>query len=379
MKPKLLILDRDGTLIVEPPEDYQVDSLEKLGFLPGVIRNLHAISQRGEYEFVMITNQDGLGTQSFPEETFWPAHNKMMNILEGEGITFRTVHIDRTFKHENAETRKPGTALLKEYMDGSFDLEGSFVVGDRPSDIMLAKNLGAKGILLGRSEDQQDDDVDWANLRETLALECDHWDEINSFLSSNTHRSALIERNTKETKIRIALALDGQGKSDIKTGIGFFDHMLDQLARHSLVDLEIETQGDLHIDAHHTIEDTAIALGQAFSQALGSKKGIFRYGCFQLAMDEALAEVALDFSGRGFLTYKDMLAADRVGEMPTQMVEHFFQSFAAHSGCSLHIKLSGTNDHHQIEAGFKGFAKAIRQAIAWDNRFSGLPSTKGIL
>jgi imidazoleglycerol-phosphate dehydratase/histidinol-phosphatase len=379
---KLLILDRDGTLIVEPPDTYQVDAYEKLEFLPGVIRNLHRLKEGTDYAWLMITNQDGLGTDSFPEETFWPVHNLMIQILENEGIDFQEVVIDRTFKHEGKPTRKPGTALLTHYLQGDYDLENSIVVGDRPSDIQLAKNLGAKGILIGRSVDQQDDAYDLAALKkDTLILETDHWDELTDFLltKGSAGRKAEVYRKTKETEIWVSLDLDGTGKTDCQTGIGFFDHMLDQLGKHGKLDLTIKANGDLYIDPHHTIEDTALALGEAFRKALGDKRGIERYGCFQLAMDEALAEVALDFSGRPYLVWEASFAREKVGAFPVEMLEHFFQSFCDTARSNLNIRLHGKNAHHMIEACFKGVARAIRLAksrIAGDD---SLPSTKGVL
>ncbi|MEO1451825.1 MAG: histidinol-phosphatase, partial [Bacteroidota bacterium] len=296
MKKRILFLDRDGTIIKEPPEDYQVDSFEKLAFLPGVIHNLRRLQEQ-DYVWVMITNQDGLGTEAFPEETFWPPHDLMLEILKGEGISFDEIVIDRTFKHEGAPTRKPETGLLTHYMDGSYDLANSIVVGDRPSDIKLAENLGAKGILLGRSTDTQDDDHDLVAMGDTLLLQTDNWDEITDLLLKPAGRVGKVHRKTAETDIRVEVDLDGTGKSDTRTGIGFFDHMLDQLAKHSRSDISVHVKGDLHIDPHHSIEDAGLALGTAFRQALGDKRGIARYGCFNLVMDEALAEVALDFSG----------------------------------------------------------------------------------
>lgn len=380
MKKKLLFIDRDGTLIEEPPEDYQVDSLEKLMFLPGVMRNLFRIAQSTNYEWVMITNQDGLGTDSFPENTFWPAHDKMMQMLVNEGIVFENVIIDRTFKHENSPTRKPGTALLTQYLEGDYDLENSIVIGDRLSDIQLAKNLGGKGIMIGKSLDTQDDNVDRQALSQTLVLSTDNWDEIGDYICSlQPTRTATVSRTTKETDIQISLNLDGTGKTQNETGIGFFDHMLDQLGKHSKVDLSVKVKGDLHIDEHHTIEDAAIALGEAFKQALGDKRGIERYGCFQLPMDDSLAQVAIDFSGRSWLVYKAKYRRERVGGMPTEMVEHFFKSFADSAMCNLNIHTKGKNAHHMIEATFKGVAKAIRLAIRKIDGDNELPSTKGML
>ncbi|MEL6590221.1 MAG: bifunctional histidinol-phosphatase/imidazoleglycerol-phosphate dehydratase HisB [Bacteroidota bacterium] len=379
---KILFLDRDGTLVVEPPEDYQLDRFDKLAFLPGVIQELVRLKAATEYIWVMVTNQDGLGTEAFPEDTFWPVHNLMMNILEGEGLTFDEVVIDRTFKADKQPTRKPGTALLTHYMNGDYDLANSVVIGDRPSDIQLAKNLGAKGILLGRSTDDQDDEWDLPRLRtETLILESESWAEITDRLIAREkrRRTARVRRVTKETEIEIFLNLDGTGRSEAKTGLGFFDHMLDQLAKHGKMDLEVSVKGDLHIDAHHTIEDTALALGQAFREAIGNKRGIERYGCFNLVMDDALAEVAVDFSGRPMLLWQGDLLRDKVGEMPTEMVEHFFQSFCDQARCNLSIKISGRNAHHMVEACFKGVARAIRNAKAQIEGDDSLPSTKGVL
>ncbi|MEM7655511.1 MAG: bifunctional histidinol-phosphatase/imidazoleglycerol-phosphate dehydratase HisB [Bacteroidota bacterium] len=380
IKKKLLILDRDGTIIVEPPEDYQVDSLEKLGFLPGAIRALHTLRTKGDFHWVMITNQDGLGTEAFPEETFWAPHNKMMHILAGEGIEFEEVLIDRTFQADHAPTRKPGTALLTHYLNGAYDLEHSIVVGDRPSDIQLAKNLGAKGILLGRSTDQQDDGYDLrGKLADTLILETESWQAIVDCILGNSTRSARVERNTLETEIQVSVDLDGSGKTDNQTGIGFFDHMLDQLGKHSGMDVSVKVAGDLHIDEHHTIEDAALALGTAIRQALGDKRGIERYGCFQLAMDDSLAQVALDFSGRPWLVFSADFQRERVGGMPTEMVSHFFQSFCDTAGCNLNLKIEGENVHHMIEAAFKGVARAIRLAIQKRVDSDELPTTKGVL
>ncbi|MEM8898865.1 MAG: bifunctional histidinol-phosphatase/imidazoleglycerol-phosphate dehydratase HisB [Bacteroidota bacterium] len=378
-KPKVLFLDRDGTLIHEPPEDYQVDSLEKLSYLPGVITYLKQILAEHPYKLVMITNQDGMGTDIFPEETFWLPHNRMMALFEGEGIFFEDVYIDKTHKAEGAPTRKPGTALLGKYMTGEYDLENSIVVGDRPSDIQLAKNLGAKGILIGRSTDDLDDEWDLEALAGTLILQTEDWKGIADWFKTQDARSAEIIRNTKETKIQINLSLDGTGKADNQTGVGFYDHMLDQLARHSGMDMEVKVEGDLHIDPHHTIEDSAIALGQAMAKALGSKKGIQRYGFSMLPMDEAQAKVALDFSGRSYLVFNATIQREKVGDFPVEMLEHFLYSFADAANCTLHVEATGSNAHHMIEAIFKGLAKAIRMAIAPDPVLTGIPSTKGVL
>ncbi|WNJ18725.1 bifunctional histidinol-phosphatase/imidazoleglycerol-phosphate dehydratase HisB [Pontibacter sp. G13] len=378
-KKRVLFIDRDGTIIVEPPTDYQVDSLEKLAFVPKAIRNLYEIRSQLDFEWAMVTNQDGLGTDAFPEDTFWPPHNLMLDILKGEGIEFDKQFIDRTFKKDNQPTRKPGTALLTEYFSEEYDLANSFVIGDRLSDMQLAKNLGAKGIMIGKSLDLQDDDVDLEALRETIVLTTEDWDEITALLKGSKGRSASIRRTTKETDIQIALDLDGKGRNDNQTGVGFFDHMLDQLGKHGRMDLQVKVEGDLHIDPHHTIEDTALALGSAFLEALGDKRGIERYGFFNLVMDEALAEVALDFSGRPWLVFEADFNREKVGDFPVEMLEHFFKSFSDNARCNLSIKLSGKNAHHMIEAAFKGFARAIRAAITRIPGDDSLPSTKGVL
>ncbi|GAB3171393.1 bifunctional histidinol-phosphatase/imidazoleglycerol-phosphate dehydratase HisB [Telluribacter humicola] len=372
---KVLFIDRDGTIIVEPPTDFQVDSLEKLEYLPKALSNLRRIAEETDYELVMVTNQDGLGTDSFPEDTFWPAHNKMMKTLEGEGIQFAAVHIDRSFPHENASTRKPATGLLTQYFSEEYDLANSYVIGDRFTDVQLAVNLGSKAILIapkvpteGLSDEQ----------KQVTALVTDNWDLIFEHLKLPS-RTASVERNTKETKIRIQLNLDGSGRSDIHTGLGFFDHMLDQLARHSGADLTIKVDGDLHIDEHHTIEDTGLALGEAYRQALGDKRGIYRYG-FLLPMDEALAQVAIDFSGRPWLVWEAEFKREKIGDMPTEMFHHFFKSFTDTSLSNLNIKVEGQNEHHKIESIFKAFAKAIKMAVRRDMKaLDVLPSTKGVL
>lgn len=378
MKP-ILFLDRDGTIIAEPPEDYQVDSFEKLAFLPGVLQQLVRIKAARQFHWVMVTNQDGLGTDSYPEETFWGPHNLMMNILESEGITFEEVVIDRSFKAEGKPTRKPGTALLTKYLEGNYDLANSYVVGDRPSDIQLAKNLGAKGILIGRSVDEVDNDFDLSKLAGTLVLDASDWTQIADFLCPLQGRKAELRRTTNETDIEVRVDLDGTGKTANLTGIGFFDHMLDQLGKHARVDLSVEINGDLHIDAHHSIEDAALALGAAFKQAMGDKRGMERYGSFNLSMDEALAQVALDFSGRPYLVWEADIPGERVGEFPVEMTEHFFKSFADAAGANLNIRVTGRNAHHMIEATFKGVARAIRQALTQIPGDDSIPSTKGVL
>ena len=363
----VLFIDRDGTIIHEP-EDEQIDSLEKLSFLPGVLTALHRLNLDGHYELVMVTNQDGLGTDSFPEETFWPAHNKMMETLEGVGVQFKEILIDRTFESEGASTRKPGTGMLTAYIDGSYDLANSFVIGDRLSDLQLAQNLGAKGILIQASPDTKVEGAD---------LVTEDWSLIAQHLI-NAARSAQVTRNTNETQIDISLNLGGTGKSNNQTGLGFFDHMLDQLAKHGQMDLKVQVKGDLHVDEHHTIEDTALALGEAFSQALGDKRGIERYG-FTLPMDDCLAQVAIDFGGRNWLEWDAEFKREKIGEMPTEMFFHFFKSFSDSARCNLNIKAEGQNEHHKIEAIFKAFAKAVRMAVRKDPLRDDLPTTKGML
>ena len=372
---KVLFIDRDGTIIIEPPIDFQVDSLEKLEFLPKAISNLRKIAEETDYELVMVTNQDGLGTASFPEDTFWPAQNKMMTILSGENINFTKVHIDRSFPEDNLPTRKPGIGMLTEYLTPEYDLANSYVIGDRITDVQLAANLGAKAILIG--------DLDHAKtvpseISKSVSFISNDWDAIYEHLKLPA-RTAHIQRNTKETQISVDLNLDGSGLSEIHTGLGFFDHMLDQLARHSGADLKISVQGDLHIDEHHTIEDTALALGEAYRIALGDKRGISRYG-YLLPMDEALAQVAIDFSGRPWMVWDAEFKREKIGEMPTEMFHHFFKSFSDTSLSNLNIKVEGTNEHHKIECIFKAFAKAIKMAVRRDLKaLDFMPSTKGVL
>ena len=368
---KALFIDRDGTIIAEPADE-QIDSLEKLAFLPKALSNLRKIAEETDYELVMVTNQDGLGTASFPEETFWPAHRKMMVTLAGENVHFAAVHIDRSFPHENLPTRKPGTGMLTGYLGGGYDLANSYVIGDRLTDVQLAKNLGAKAIFINHQPGRP------VPADDTLRLVTTDWDEIYRYLRL-PERVAEVQRDTRETQIFIRLNLDGQGKSDIHTGLGFFDHMLDQLAKHSGADLTIRVTGDLHIDEHHTIEDTALALGEAYAKALGDKRGIQRYG-FLLPMDEALAQVAIDFSGRNWLVWEAEFRREKIGEMPTEMFHHFFKSFTDAARCNLNVKVEGANEHHKIEAVFKAFAKSIRMAVSRDLRqLQNLPSTKGVL
>jgi imidazoleglycerol-phosphate dehydratase / histidinol-phosphatase len=381
---KVLFIDRDGTLIIEPPVTFQVDSLEKLEFYPKVIRNLHKIVAEMDYELVMVTNQDGLGTPAFPEDDFWLPHHKMLNVLAGEGIEFAQIHIDRSFEHENSPNRKPRTGMLKEYLQNpQYDLANSYVIGDRITDMQLAYNLGSKGILMGEPT------RDWVfpneKVEDVIALISADWDEIYDFLkiesqiSTPPERLATINRKTNETQIQIYLNLDGEGKADLNTGIGFFDHMLEQVAKHARVDLQIQVKGDLHVDEHHTIEDTGIALGEAFLKALGNKRGIERYGHFLLPMDETLAQVAIDFSGRPWCIWQAEFKREKVGGMPTEMFSHFFKSFSDNSKCNLNIKVEGENEHHKIEAIFKAFARAVKMAIQRDLNNLDLPSTKGVL
>ena len=371
---KALFIDRDGTVIFEPADE-QIDSLEKLEFLPKAISNLRRLAEETDYELVMVTNQDGLGTDAFPEDTFWPAHNKMMKTLEGENVLFTNVFIDRTYPADGASTRKPGTGMLTEYLKGDYDLKNSYVIGDRLSDVQLAVNLGTKAVLIAPETPTEGISPD---MKAAIALVSDDWDAIFKKLKL-PNRLVTVQRNTKETEISIKLNLDGSGQSSIHTGLGFFDHMLDQLAKHSGADLEITVKGDLHIDEHHTIEDTALALGEAYRQALGNKRGINRYG-FLLPMDEALAQVAIDFSGRPWLVWDAEFRRERIGEMPTEMFHHFFKSFSDASLCNLSIKVEGQNEHHKIEAIFKAFAKTIKMAVARDlKQMDSLPSTKGIL
>lgn len=376
---KILFIDRDGTMVLEP-NDYQLDSFEKLEFYPKAFQYLGKIALELDFELVMVTNQDGLGTDSHPEINFWPVHNLIMKAFENEGVVFKEVLIDKTFPHENAPTRKPATGLLTKYIDNpEYDLENSFVIGDRITDVELAKNLGSKAIFINTDEGLGGDEI--ASKREELdsviALQTTDWKVIYEFLKLE-ERSASIERKTNETDIFINLNLDGTGKSKIETGIAFFDHMLDQIARHGQMDLEILVKGDLEVDEHHTIEDTAIALGEVFAKALGSKLGIERYG-FCLPMDDCLAQVAIDFGGRNWLVWETEFKREMVGKMPTEMFYHFFKSFSDGAKANINIKAEGTNEHHKIEAIFKAFAKAIKVAVKRDTEKMILPSTKGIL
>ncbi|MGZ3754212.1 MAG: bifunctional histidinol-phosphatase/imidazoleglycerol-phosphate dehydratase HisB [Mucilaginibacter sp.] len=375
---KLLFIDRDGTLIKEPADE-QIDSFEKLEFYPGALQYLPKIATELDYELIMVTNQDGLGTASFPEDTFWPVQEFILKTLENEGVKFSSIYIDRTFPAEKAPTRKPGTALLTQYFDTErYDLKNSFTIGDRENDVLLARNLGAKAIWLNNHSGLGSAEFNTQNdLKDIVALESTDWEKIYEFLKLG-ERVVEHKRTTKETDIYIKVNLDGKGEAKVSTGLHFFDHMLDQIARHGSIDLEVIAKGDLHIDEHHTIEDTGIALGEVFATALGNKKGIERYG-FCLPMDDCLAQVAIDFGGRNWIVWDAEFKREKIGEMPTEMFYHFFKSFSDAAKCNLNIKAEGQNEHHKIEAIFKAFAKAIKMAVKRDVNNMVLPSTKGLL
>ena len=373
---RALFIDRDGTIIVEPPVDFQVDSLEKLEFVPRVMHNLNFIKSHLDFELVMVTNQDGLGTDSFPTPDFEAPHNKMLRTLEGEGIVFNDIVIDKTFEHENAPTRKPGIALLGKYTSGEYDLAGSFVIGDRITDVLLARNLGAKAIFIA-DEEQGKVKINEAGLNDVCALITPSWDRISDFLRGGS-RTASVKRTTSETDIDIAIDLDGTGACDISTGLGFFDHMLCQIGKHSGMNLTVKVKGDTWVDEHHTIEDTAIALGDALRIALGDKRGIERYG-FVLPMDDCQCTVALDFGGRSWLVWDAEFHREKIGEMPTEMFLHFFKSLSDSARMNLYISARGDNEHHKIEGIFKALARAIKMAIRRDVFTYQLPSTKGVL
>jgi imidazoleglycerol-phosphate dehydratase/histidinol-phosphatase len=372
---RVIFLDRDGTLIKEPPDDYQVDSLEKLEFLPGVFRNLHKLRNFTDYELVIISNQDGMGTPSFPEEDFRLPHEKFITSFRNEGVEFDAVFMDPSMPEENSPDRKPSTGMLKSYMQGDYDLGKSIVIGDRITDIQLAKNLGAKGIFYGKKEVREE--LEAQGLLDQLLLISDDWDQIYSFIRSDLRRSK-VTRVTSETEILVELSLDGEGRTDISTGLGFFDHMLDQLGRHGGLDLKVKATGDLHVDEHHTVEDTALALGKAISNALGNKRGIERYA-FVLPMDDCLASVAIDFGGRPWIEWNVEFKREMIGDLPTEMFFHFFKSFSDAANCNLNIEASGNNEHHKIESIFKGFAKALGKAVKLDPDNNRLPTTKGKL
>ena len=379
MPKRVLFIDRDGTLVLEP-ENYQLDSLTKLEFYPKVFQFLSKIVKELDFELAMVTNQDGLGTESFPEETFWPTQNFILKAFENEGITFNEIFIDRSFPEDNAPTRKPRTGMLTKYLNNSeYDLENSYVIGDRITDVELAKNLGSKAIFIKNEENLGGNEIATSleELQNVITLQTNDWQKIYEFLKLE-ERTASIKRTTNETDIAITLNLDGTGKSNINTGISFFDHMLDQIARHGQMDLDIQVKGDLEVDEHHTIEDTAIALGEVFAKALGNKLGIERYG-FCLPMDDCLAQVAIDFGGRNWLVWEAEFKREMIGQMPTEMFFHFFKSFTDGAKANLNIKAEGTNEHHKIEAIFKAFAKAIKVAVKRDTEKMILPSTKGML
>ena len=378
---RVLFIDRDGVLIKEAPPTYQLDSFSKLEFYPNMFTYLRKIAEELDYIFVMVTNQDGLGTASFPEDTFWPVHNFILKSLANENIQFTDIFIDRTFSKDNAPTRKPGTAMLTKYLtDPVYDLANSFVIGDRITDMQLAKNIGCKGFRLNNDTSLGSAEINNAidTLRkEVIVKETSNWEDIYNFLKLPA-RKIIHQRNTNETKITVDLNLDGTGKASMNTGLGFFDHMLEQIARHGNIDLAVECKGDLHIDEHHTIEDTGIALGEAIVKALGDKRGIERYA-FVLPMDECLAQVALDFGGRNWIVWDAEFKREKIGEVPTEMFFHFFKSFSDAAKCNLNIKVEGDNEHHKIESIFKAFAKCIKQAVKRDINNDSLPSTKGIL
>lgn len=374
---KYLFVDRDGTIIKEPA-DYQIDHIDKLVFFPNVISSLKLAHEVLGYQLVLITNQDGLGTESFPSEDFWPVQNLMIRTLESEGISFEKIAIDSSFPSENSPNRKPRTGMLTDIMSQGFDLENSFVIGDRYTDVELGKNLGIKSFLFNASQSGKDElNESLQELNNHVALECDDWNSITDFLKK-LDRKITHQRKTKETDIEITLNLEGTGESEIHTGLGFFDHMLEQIARHGQLDLFVKCKGDLHIDEHHTIEDTGIALGEAFAKALGNKLGVERYG-YCLPMDDALAQAAIDFGGRAWLMWDAKFKREKIGDMPTEMFFHFFKSFADGAKANLNLKASGFNEHHKIEGLFKAFAKAIKMAKKRDTEHLILPSTKGSL
>ena len=375
---KLLFIDRDGTIIVEPPSDYQVDKIEKLDFLPNVITCLSAICRELDYELVMVTNQDGLGTDSFSEEAFQAPHDLMLRVLRSENIQWREIIIDPSWPKDQSPNRKPNTGRVKHYLLGDFDLDNSFVIGDRMTDMIFARNMGAQGIMIGKSDDDTEDHLaDGSNLDDTISLRTNNWPDVYQFLK-NLPRKISIKRVTNETEVQIDLNLEGSGRTDISTGLSFFDHMLDQLGKHGGIDLVLKVHGDLDIDEHHTIEDTGLALGEAFLKALGTKRGMERYG-FALPMDDCQATVTLDFGGRPWLVWSANFTREKIGDVPTEMFHHFFKSFSDTAKCNLNIAVEGENEHHKIESIFKAFARAMRRAIKRDMEQFDLPTTKGVI
>jgi imidazoleglycerol-phosphate dehydratase / histidinol-phosphatase len=374
---RVLFIDRDGTLVLEPPVDFQLDSLEKLEFYPGVFRNLSFIREKLDFEFVMVSNQDGMGTASFPEETFWPSHNKILKAFENEGVTFDAIHLDRSMPEDNAPTRKPRTGMLTGYFTDEYDLEGSFVLGDRLTDVELAKNLGCKAILFCADTEELRTKLSELDLLSVCSLITPDWAAVAAYLFAGERRAS-VSRVTRETDILVEIDLDGSGKTSISTGLGFFDHMLDQIGKHAGIDLTIRTVGDLEVDEHHTIEDTALALGEALLKALGDKRGVERYG-YCLPMDDSLCSVALDFGGRPWIVWDCTFTRERVGDVPTEMFFHFFKSLSDAAKMNLNIKAEGDNDHHKAESIFKAFARSIKMAIRRDVYNFQLPSTKGVI
>lgn len=376
MSKRVLFIDRDGTIVKEPPVDYQLDSLEKLEFIPKVIRSLYFIRKHTDLELVMVSNQDGLGTASFPEETFWPAHNMILKTLAGEGVEFDEICIDPSLPEEESPNRKPRVGMLGKYLNGDYDLANSYVIGDRLTDIELAANLGAKGIWLRDPAGAEEELATYHRMLSPV-LVTDDWDRVTDYLFAG-ERTAVVRRKTKETDIEVEVNLDGSGQTLVSTGLGFFDHMLEQIGKHSGMDLKVKVKGDLEVDEHHTIEDTAIALGEAIAKALGDKRGIERYG-FCLPMDDCLCQVALDFGGRPWLVWQAEFHREKVGDVPTEMFLHFFKSFSDSARINLNIKAEGQNEHHKIEGIFKALARALRMAIRRDIYRYELPSTKGML
>jgi len=371
---RALFIDRDGTLIIEPPDDFQVDSLEKLEFLPGVFRNLYLIRKNFDYEFVMVSNQDGMGTARYPEEKFNLVQEKVLTAFRNEGIVFDDILIDRSLPDEELQTRKPGTGMLQKYLSGNYDLSRSIVIGDRITDMELAYNLGVHGILLGNNEKLTDAKPELAQVCALLATD---WDQILDYIRRNDRKASVV-RKTRETNVSVELSLDGNGACSVRTGLGFFDHMLIQIATHSSCDMAVSAEGDLQVDEHHTVEDVAIALGEAFYKALGDRKGIERYG-FILPMDESVAGITIDLGGRSWLEWDVSFKREKIGELPTEMFEHFFRSFTQAARCTVHIQAKGKNEHHKAEAIFKSFGRALKLAIRQDIYNMSVPSTKGIL